>query len=62
MTSKATCEGSGFLWAVVQPMLIFMIKSTAGGQLKRLKKLVEAPPAPANEDADPKAPERADAA
>ena len=47
VTLKATCEGSGFLWAVVQPVLIFMIKSTDGGQIKRLKRLVEAAPAPA---------------
>ena len=42
-------------------MLIFMIKSTDGGQLKRLKKLVEAPP-PAPEGEAAKPPEQADAA
>ena len=46
VTLLATCEGKGFFWTILQPMLIFMIKSTDGGQLKRLKKLVETPPAP----------------
>jgi carbon monoxide dehydrogenase subunit G len=62
VTLKATCDGKGFLWTIMQPMLIFMIKSTDGGQLKRLKKLVETPPAPANDDADAKVPEQVDAA
>jgi uncharacterized protein YndB with AHSA1/START domain len=59
VTLLATCEGKGFFWTVVQPMLIFMIKSTDGGQLKRLKKLIERPAPEASEDADAKAPEQA---
>ena len=61
VTLDATCEGKGFFWTLAQPMLIFMIKSTDGGQLKRLKKLVEAPP-PAPEGEAVKPPEQADAA
>ena len=61
VTLLATCEGKGFFWTVTEPILIFMIKSTDGGQLKRLKKLVATPPpAPESEDAEP--PEQAGAA
>jgi uncharacterized protein YndB with AHSA1/START domain len=50
VTLVATCEGKGFFWAIIQPMPIFMIKSTDRGQFKRLKKLVEAPPPETSED------------
>lgn len=50
ITLTADCEGRGFFWTIVEPMLIFMIKSTDGGQLKRLKKLVETPPPAASDD------------